>query len=551
MLVLTAFVGLSTNVSAEDLVADAGGPYETYECEEVTLDASGSSGGSGTLLYQWDVGYGWTGWSSGANYPMTWLDDGLYTITLQVSDGTITAEDTTTVTILNKPPEILFIEGPVDEVEVGEEIDLLVLFFDGLPDPRGFILSMDTYSVTIYWDDGSSDVFLFEPDDIIDMGDEMYFIVEAPHAYWETGTYEIMIVIRDDDGGEVIGYWTVLVDGNLPVLVVDAGEDGITDEGSTFFSAGLLSDTSGTYAALVDYGDGTGSQELLLNADNTFALQHHYCENGTYTVLVTIFSAGEACGSDSAIVTVNNVPPNITSLSSSSTDPVQLGTPISITGAFVDPGCEDTHTATIDWGDSGITIISVQEGTYLVSGSHTYAEAGVYQITLTVVDDDNGSDSEMLEYYIVVFDPSGGFVTGGGWIFVQPGSYPADPTLTGKATFGFVSKYKKGQSTPSGNTEFQFHAANFNFHSHLYLWLVITNCKAMYKGVGTVNGEGMYGFILTAIDGQKNGGGDVDKLRMKIWDADGNIVFDNNLGLPNDEDPITALSSGQITIHKE
>jgi hypothetical protein len=156
----------------------------------------------------------------------------------------------------------------------------------------------------------------------------------------------------------------------------------------------------------------------------------------------------------------------------------------------------------------------------------------------------------MLQHYIVVFDPSDGFVTGGGWIIAQPGSYPADPTLTGKATFGFVSKYKKGQSTPSGNTEFQFHVANMNFHSHLYLWLVITNCKAMYKGVGTINGEGLYGFMLTAIDGQVNGGGGVDKLRMKIWDLDGNIIFDNNLGLANDEDPVTALSSGQITIHK-
>ena len=33
------------------------------------------------------------------------------------------------------------------------------------------------------------------------------------------------------------------------------------------------------------------------------------------------------------------------------------------------------------------------------------------------------------------------------------GAYSGDRGLTGKATFGFESKYKKGQSTPDGNTE--------------------------------------------------------------------------------------------------
>ena len=176
----------------------------------------------------------------------------------------------------------------------------------------------------------------------------------------------------------------------------------------------------------------------------------------------------------------------------------------------------------------------------------------MYQITLTVTDDDGGSDSETLQYYVVIYDPSAGFVTGGGWIIAQPGSYPADPTLTGKATFGFVSKYKKGQNQPEGNTEFQFHAAGMNFHSHTYEWLVVAGSKAMYKGVGTINGAGNYGFKITAIDGQKNGGGGIDKFRMKIWDLDNNdaIVFDNNLGLSDDENPVTALSGGQITIHK-
>lgn len=37
--------------------------------------------------------------------------------------------------------------------------------------------------------------------------------------------------------------------------------------------------------------------------------------------------------------------------------------------------------------------------------------------------------------------------------------------MTGKATFGFVSKYKKGATLPTGETEFQFKAGNLNFMS--------------------------------------------------------------------------------------
>jgi hypothetical protein len=48
------------------------------------------------------------------------------------------------------------------------------------------------------------------------------------------------------------------------------------------------------------------------------------------------------------------------------------------------------------------------------------------------------------------------------------GAYSANPALTGKATFGFVSKYQKGAATPSGQTEFQFHVASFNFQSTAY-----------------------------------------------------------------------------------
>jgi len=128
------------------------------------------------------------------------------------------------------------------------------------------------------------------------------------------------------------------------------------------------------------------------------------------------------------------------------------------------------------------------------------------------------------------------------------------PTAIGKANFGFVSKYKKGSNVPDGQTEFQFQAGNLNFHSSAYDAgsLVVQGFKAQYKGTGEINGVGGYKFILTAYDGKINGGGGVDRFRMKILDSMNNVVYDNRLGISDDmdnADPM-AISGGSINIQK-
>lgn len=80
------------------------------------------------------------------------------------------------------------------------------------------------------------------------------------------------------------------------------------------------------------------------------------------------------------------------------------------------------------------------------------------------------------------------------------------PSASGRATFGFVSKYQKGVSTPTGNTEFQFNAGGLNFSSTSYDWFVISGARAQDKGSGTVNGMAGYKFLLTATDGAVNAG---------------------------------------------
>jgi hypothetical protein len=146
--------------------------------------------------------------------------------------------------------------------------------------------------------------------------------------------------------------------------------------------------------------------------------------------------------------------------------------------------------------------------------------------------------------------PKGGFVTGGGWITSPAGAYTEDPELTGKVNFGFVSKYAKGASVPTGSTQFQFREADLKFHSDEYQLLVIADSKAQYNGTGTINGEGDYGFILTAIDGDIKGDG-IDKIGIKIWDRSSDaIIYDNMIDAEDCADPTTAIGGGSIKIHK-
>ena len=123
--------------------------------------------------------------------------------------------------------------------------------------------------------------------------------------------------------------------------------------------------------------------------------------------------------------------------------------------------------------------------------------------------------------------------------------------MTGKANFGFVSRYKKGQTVPTGETEFVFKAGNLKFNSTSYDWLVVSGARAQYKGAGTVNGVVGYSFMLTAIDGQISGGGVTDKFRIKIWNtATSAIVYDNQMGALDSATPSTVIGGGSIVIQK-
>jgi hypothetical protein len=220
-------------------------------------------------------------------------------------------------------------------------------------------------------------------------------------------------------------------------------------------------------------------------------------------------------------------------------------------------GSAATLSATVTPKVAGVKVIFKLDGTEkgsALTNSDGVATLSVSNLTVNVyqVEASTGSGCAISTAYLPVYDPNGGFVTGGGWINSPAGSLVSNPSATGKANFGFVSRYKKGSTSLEGETEFQFQAGNFKFNSTSYeiATLVISGAKASYRGVGTINGTGTYKFTLTAIDGQLTGGGGTDKIRMKITNSDGSTVYDNQIEGADNADPTTTLGGGSIVIHE-
>jgi PKD repeat protein len=293
--------------------------------------------------------------------------------------------------------------------------------------------------------------------------------------------------------------------------------------------------------------------------DATFSWNPGFDQAGTYQDIKFVVTDGAAADSENITIVVADIlwddkAPLVGEVIASP-NPAQLNTPIIVTTTIDDTDAGNSVVSSATCLVDGIPYpMSAADGAYdgsIEAATVTilpFNTAGVHSINITAIDAVGNTEiSESI--LLAVYDPSAGFVTGGGWIMSPAGAYDPDPTLTGKATVGFVSKYQKGAKIPTGQTEFQFKAGNLNFKSTWYDWLVVAGAKAQYKGVGTINGAGEYGFMLTAIDGAIKGEG-TDLFRIKIWDkATDALVYDNQIDAPDTDDPTMVIGGGSIVIH--
>lgn len=190
---MTALVGIQSTGAAAGLppVVLAGGPYESYECNSILFDASGSYDPEGAALtYRWNFNGSWTAWTSLPYAEYMWRDDFSGTILLEVSDGDLVSSAMVVVRVLNVPPFILSIDGPASSIQAVSQMTITVHCFDG--DPRENIVSLDACTAVFSWGDGTSTSYAIGPG---------VAVVVGLHTYVNAGQYNVTVTLTDDDGG--------------------------------------------------------------------------------------------------------------------------------------------------------------------------------------------------------------------------------------------------------------------------------------------------------------------------------------------------------------
>ena len=527
----TATRTLDVEISNVDpTIVDLTGDTSGEEGAAFAYDATATDPADAPLADAWDFGDG--GATSGdglASVQHVYTTAGTYTLALTVSDGD-GGSDTESLTVVvvepNQTPVIASLTGDTNGV-AGSSF----AFTADATDPDGDVL---TYA----WD--------FDGDGTDDQGG---LEATATHVYASVGTYTLGLTVTDGNGGSDTATLEVVVVEPAPTnrdpVVASLTGDQAGAEGDTFAFTADASDPDGdalTYAWDLD-GDGTDDQ-----TGPEAAVTHVYATAGTYTLglVVTDGNGGSASATLEVVVSEpQNQVPVVTAVGFPP-EPIAVGEDLVVTASFTDPDAGDVHTCAVEFGTGDPVEGTVDEESGTCTAAHAYPEAGIYTVAVTVTDAEGAAGTGTADAYVVVYDPSAGFVTGGGWVDSPEGAYPADPSLTGKASFGFVAKYKRGRSVPDGTTEFQFRAARFNLHSTAYEWLVVAGTRAKFKGTATVNGEGDYGFMLTATDG------DPDLFRIKVWDRSTDaVVYDNQLGADDDGYAGTELGGGQVVLHNK
>ncbi|MBE7163090.1 MAG: PKD domain-containing protein, partial [Williamsia herbipolensis] len=234
------------------------------------------------------------------------------------------------------------------------------------------------------------------------------------HQYPRAGTYTATLTVTDDRGATSSTTKNVTVAANVaPSASFTASTNALT----VSVDASASTDPDGTIASYAwDFGDRTTGTGATVN--------HTYGTAGTYTIGLTVTDDDGTTASTTRTVTVapSNQPPVATFTSSASGLTVNFDA-----SASNDPdGSIDSYSW--DFGDTGKA-----NG---VKPSHTYAAAGTYTVSLTVLDNRGGATSTTQQVSVtappqnVIAQDAFGRTTAGGWGSADTGGAWA---LTGTA----------------------------------------------------------------------------------------------------------------------
>ena len=272
--------------------------------------------------------------------------------------------------------------------------------------------------------------------------DDNGFESGSVYAYEPDGTggwTETKLTAADGAAGDRFG-WSVAVSGDRIVIGAPFDDDNGSGSGSAYVfdlvsqpNEAPTADPGGPYT--VDEGstvvlDGTGSTDAdgtivayewapADNLDDSTLAQPTFTgvDDDVVTMTLNVTDDDGATDTATTTVTVNNAAPTVESGTDQTVDD---GVSVSLDPAtFTDPGTEDTHTATIDWGDGSVETGTVDQLAGTVDGSHVYAGPGTYTVSVTVTDDDGGMGSDTFTVTVLDITPP---------VLTVPGDFEVEAT---------------------------------------------------------------------------------------------------------------------------
>jgi PKD repeat protein len=234
--------------------------------------------------------------------------------------------------------------------------------------------------------------------------------------YGEAGTWTVGVVRALDAVGNYRYLYTAdLVALGFPTeLEVVVNEPPVADANGPYSgvegSAVLLDGSSST-----DPNDAIVAYEWDLDNDGDYddasgvTATTTYADNGWYTVGLRVTDSFGESDTDEAEVTVSNAPPLV---DAGPDAVVYSGEWFSQSGSFADPGTDDTHTATVDYGDGSQPLALVDHGFML---NHQYFASATHAVLVTVTDNDGGAGSDRVNVTVMPVPAS---------VDIKPGSYP-------------------------------------------------------------------------------------------------------------------------------
>ncbi len=368
-----------------DPMADAGS--DRIATENVRLDLTSSAtdpGSADTLNYHWDFNYDGTNFdeeSTGNSVSTTYLDGpNVYTVALRVRDddypyptggGGEIGEDIVTlqVTVNNAPP-IVEAGGPYNGLET-YPITMTGTAADAPLDLPGLTYEWDlNYDGTVFTRD------LTDTNPITNI--------------WNTaGVYTTALRVTDKDGGQGLDTARVIISNAPPRAEAGGPYTTTVNIPVTLSGAGSTDPTNDPLTYRWDFGDGSNGTGVTAN--------HTYLDDGTYIATLQVDDGRGGIDTDTATVTVENLPPTAVAVVSPTT--ALEGSLLTFDGTGSnDPGLLDTLTYQWGFGDGGTATG--------ITATHTYADDRVYTATLTVTDDAGASDADTVTVTIWNANPA-------------------------------------------------------------------------------------------------------------------------------------------------